>query len=177
MLLHRKTAIEDEGRMRNIELRTNFLTHVFTIRRFKNITTQGITAYTDFHARNKYLFMAYSPSLLKKMGNILANHGQFPLEKVVKEYQKNLHLLFVENEPTHEKHINVLQHCVGYFSNQLSASQKNFFQELLEKYRQKNIPLMVLVALLKNFSHEFQNDYLLSQYYLEPFPEELIFVE
>lgn len=172
-----KTAIEDEGRLRNFELRTNFLTHLFTLRRFKNITSSDIADYTDFHARHKYLFMAYSPALLKKMGNILANHHQLSFEKVLAAYREHLHLLFTEHIPTHQKHINVLQHCVGYFSDQLLASQKKFFQELLKKYREKHIPLMVLTSLLKNFAHEFEDKYLLSQYYLDPFPEELIFVD
>ena len=53
--------IEDEGRLKNDEIRENFLTKLFLFARFRKIKEkQEFNALVDFHRTNKYLLRIYS---------------------------------------------------------------------------------------------------------------------
>lgn len=78
------------------------------------------------------------------------------------------------NDPLPPANINVLMHAFGHFSDDLTSSEKEFFLESLEKYRQGRIPLLVNQNLLKSWIIRFENEYLADQTFFEPYPEELM---
>ena len=167
-------AIEDEGRLRNFTIREHFLTKLFTIASFKKLKKEGlIHDLVQFHAENKYLFMAYQPTLLKKLGNIVGNHEKKPLQEIFDTYEIGLCELF-KKLPKYTSNINVCQHLYSFFSKDLSQKEKEFFLSLTEKYQKKKIPLSSLTSLLKSWAIRFENEYLLKQSYFEPYPEKLI---
>lgn len=167
-------AIEDEGRLKNFTIREHFLTKLFTIAAFKKLKNEGLLAdLVEFHARNKYLFMAYQPTILKKLGNIVGNHRKLPLQKIMTEYEIELYHLF-EKLPKYTSNISVSQHLFGFFSQHLTAKEKEFFITTLDKYRNKKVPLSSVTSLLKSWAIRFENDYMLKQTYFEPYPERLI---
>lgn len=164
--------IEDEGRLKNKDIRNHFLTRIFAYSEikeiFKNLTSKGLV---DFHTRYKYLLMTYSDKHLKKLGNIVADGKTNLKEKIIK-YKEIFYDAF-KKKPSRLKHINTLMHIFGHISKYLNKKEKEHFMKLLEKYRNKKIELNVLIELIKNFAYRFENEYLLMQKYLEPFPEEL----
>ncbi|MFO7896690.1 MAG: DUF523 and DUF1722 domain-containing protein [Candidatus Cloacimonadales bacterium] len=164
-------ALEDEGRLLNLMIREHFLTKAFTILRYHNLP-QSMKALIEFHANHKYLFMAYNQAELKVAGKIVANHQHLPPETVFAEYEKSLEKILY-GLPQKSTHINVLQHIFGYFSDELNAAEKSLFLGLLEQYRQLQIPLVALTAMLHSWAARFQKDYLLQQVYLQPYPKEL----
>jgi uncharacterized protein YbgA (DUF1722 family)/uncharacterized protein YbbK (DUF523 family) len=167
-------AVEDEGRLKNFTIREHFLTKLFTIAQFKKLKKEGLLAdLVEYHACNKYLFMAYQPTVLKKLGNIVGNHDKKPLQVIFTEYEQYLCILF-EKLPKYTSNINVSQHLFGYFSKGLSQQEKQFFIEMTDKYRKKKVPLSSVASLLKSWAIRFDNQYLIKQSYFEPYPEKLI---
>ena len=51
---------------------------------------------------------------------------------------------------TRRKHVNVLQHLMGYLKNHLSSEDKQELLGLIEEYRQGLLPLFVSLTLLKH---------------------------
>jgi uncharacterized protein YbgA (DUF1722 family)/uncharacterized protein YbbK (DUF523 family) len=165
-------AVEDEGRLTNFQIREHFLTKLFIINRFKCLPHK-INDLVKFHSHNKYLFMAYNQSQLKVAGKIVANHNNLSIEEVFSMYQNTLYQILAK-KPRIGTNTNVLLHIFGYFSKNLSSDEKSNFLEQLDLYRNKQIPLAVLTALLKSWSIRFKMDYLLDQTYFSPFPLSLM---
>ena len=74
---------------------------------------------------------------------------------------------------TPRKHVNVLQHMVGYFKRQLAPDEKQEMLEVIEQYRRELIPLVVPVTLLGHYVRKYDEPYLSQQVYLHPHPAEL----
>jgi uncharacterized protein YbgA (DUF1722 family)/uncharacterized protein YbbK (DUF523 family) len=167
-------AIEDEGRLKNFTIREHFFTKLFTIASFKKLKKEGLLAdLVEFHARNKYLFMAYQPTTLKKLGNIVGNHEKKTLQEIFECYEKELYKL-LSKLPKYTSNISVSQHLFGFFSKDLSGKEKDFFISMIDKYQKKKVPLSSVASLLKSWALRFDNEYLLKQTYFEPYPERLI---
>ncbi|RXJ04065.1 DUF1722 domain-containing protein [Anaerobacillus alkaliphilus] len=167
-------AVEDEGRLKNWTIREHFFTKLFTIAAFKKLKKQGLIAdLVEYHASNKYLFMAYQPTTLKKMGHIVGNHERKSLQEIFEEYEKELYNLF-QKLPKYTSNISVSQHLFGFFSKELSSKEKEFFITMIDKYKKKKVPLSSVVSLLKSWALRFDNDYLLKQTYFDPYPERLV---
>lgn len=169
-------AIEEEGRLSNFSIREHFLTKIFTYAAFRDIKNHSelhIKPLINFHSKNKYLFMAYNQAALKELGRIVASNKKKPIKEIYQSYEEQLHRLFAR-KPRDQSNINVCQHIAGYFKQELSNEEKKFFNVMLEKYRDDKIPLSVLTSVLKSWVIRFENEYLNTQTFFEPYPEELI---
>ena len=73
------------------------------------------------------------------------------------------------------KHVNVLQHLMGYLKKDLSSEDKQELLGLIEDYRQGLVPLIVPLTLLKHHLNRHPvPDWVHQQVYLNPYPKELI---
>jgi len=169
-------AVEDEGRLQNFDIRQHFLTKLFTLARFREATARrGMKDLVAFHARHKFLLMAYNQTAMRGLGRVVANAKRLPLDEVVRTYRSGL-LAALARAPRRTSAINVLLHGFGYVSDNLSPSEKSFFLDALERYRARQIPLSVPASLVRSWSIRFGVEYLLDQIYFEPFPQELVSV-
>ncbi len=75
---------------------------------------------------------------------------------------------------TTRKHVNVLYHIMGYFKKVLTPEDKLEMLEIIEKYRNGLVPLIVPVILLRHHVRKYDEPYLKGQYYLYPHPAELM---
>lgn len=167
-------AIEDEGRLRNLKLREDFLIKLFTIARFREIKKNAkISDLIDFQSRNKFLLMAFNQELVRKMGNLIANQSNYSTAEVYSFYEELL-LKSMEKPINPPSNINVLMHALGHFSKKLNVDEKAFFLDALQKYRQGVMPLLVCLNILKAWIIRFNDDYLAQQTFFEPYPVELI---
>lgn len=89
-------AIEDEERLKNINIREHFLIRLFTFAQFRGLT-QEILSLVRFHRAYEPLFTVYKPHLFKHMKRILENQAGFKLNTVFSFYKKELIALF--NKP------------------------------------------------------------------------------
>jgi uncharacterized protein YbgA (DUF1722 family) len=79
---------------------------------------------------------------------------------------------------TRGKHVNVLQHLMGYLKKDLSSEDKQELLGLIEDYRQGMVPLIVPLTLLKHHLNRHPvPDWVAwkrQQAYLNPYPKELM---
>jgi uncharacterized protein YbgA (DUF1722 family)/uncharacterized protein YbbK (DUF523 family) len=166
--------IENEGRLRNFNIREHFLTRLFLMPEIRELKVDStIKKLVNFHSRNKLLLMAYNQNLMRKLGKLVANNDDIPVEELVQKYIE-VFLQAVNRTPRYTSNINVLMHALGYFKDVLKTEEKAFFLDALESYRNGKVPLSVPLYLIKSYIVKYDNDYLKSQTYFEPYPEGLI---
>ena len=162
---------EEEKRLNNSMIREHFFTSIFTISDFKSVT--DFKTLYEYHAKHKYLFMAYNQTLIRKMGNIAANKKNQSIKNIKKEYYNCL-LLLLSKKSRHLSNINTHMHVMGYFKKLLTSKEKKHFLESLELYRNKKIPISGVNSILSSWIIRFENKYLMRQSFFNPFPKELI---
>jgi uncharacterized protein YbgA (DUF1722 family) len=77
-------------------------------------------------------------------------------------------------QATSRKQTNVLLHCLGYFNKQLTADEKAEVLEIIGAYRNGYIPLIVPITMMNHYVRKYGEAYLKRQYYLNPYPLELM---
>ena len=170
-------AIEDEGRLRNLNLREHFLTRVFAFARFRRLErSASMRDLVSFHASNKLLLMAYSQTRMRDLGRIVANADGKPIGDLLAVYGESFRKAF-HKVPRPASPINVLMHTLGYFKKELSAREKRHFLEMLEEYRLGRTPLCSAVGILRSWVIRFETEYLRDQTFFKPFPEDLMALE
>lgn len=162
---------KDEGRLTNFRIREHFLTGIFTLASFRTLP-KSMNDLVQFHSINKYLLMMYSQKTLRELGQIVANHDKKPILAVFQEYGDTLFQAFIK-PPRFSSAINVCMHILGYFSKNLTAKEKSFFLNTLEKYRIEKIPLSVPLSILSSWTVRFEVKYLTNQALFYPYPEAL----
>lgn len=167
-------AVEDEGRLKNLNIREHFLTRVFAFARLRRLQqSASMQGLVHFHAANKLLLMAYSQTKMRELGRIVANADRKRIGAVLELYGKCFRDAF-HKPPRHASPINVLTHTLGYFKKELSAREKRHFLEVLEAYRHGRTPLSSAVSILRSWVIRFEAEYLREQTFFNPFPEDLM---
>lgn len=168
-----KLPLEDEGRLRNLVIRENFLTRIFTLAKFRKAKSGDLNDLINFHTNNKLLLMAHSPYYLKIMGQTLANKDNQSIDKTKKDYQELLYkALLKDSNPA--LNVNVLIHAMGYFSKEIKHDEKTLFLKTITEYKEGRIPLLVCLKMLELWITRFNEDYLASQTFFEPYPSDLM---
>lgn len=167
--------VEEEGRLNDLKLRENFIERVFAYRRWQDMAVQpkSLRALIQFHTAHKFLLLAHSETHYRQLGRIVASAKQRPLEQVYAEYAAAF-MVALAQPATTKKHTNVLEHMLGYFSKELSASERQEIVELIRDFRRQFTPLIAPVTLMLHYVRKFQVRYLLDQIYLDPSPKELM---
>ncbi len=165
---------EEDGRLRDARLRENFIERIFTLKRWRDMLSgnNSKSGLVDFHTRHKLMLLAHSPVHYKKMGQIVAALTDAQLPAIQKHYETIL-MDALKIKTTVKKNLNVLQHILGYFKNELSSPEKQQILEVFEDYRNAHIPLIVPITLLGFFVRKYGEPYLSKQFYLNPHPIEL----
>jgi len=74
---------------------------------------------------------------------------------------------------TTPKIINVAEHIFGYFSKNLQKKEITHFLDVLEQFRLEKIGIKCLRNILISMSYRFEDEYILRQTFLHPYPKEL----
>lgn len=72
-----------------------------------------------------------------------------------------------------ERHVNVLQHIMGYLKKHIDINDKAELMTSIEAYRRGETPLTVPITLLRHYFRNHQYTYMARQFYLSPYPESL----
>ena len=166
--------VEEEGRLHDPKLRENFIESIFTLKRWREaiVGTSRLKTLVDFHTRHKLLVMSHSPKHYRSMGNLVGTGKQYPLSELFSMYESLL-MEAMKLKATIKKNINVLQHIMGYFKKQLSKDEKQEILEILDNYRNGDVPLIVPITLMNHHVRKYEEAYLGRQFYLKPHPIEL----
>ena len=166
--------IEDEGRLKNFRIREKFLTVVFTYSEFKSIKKRNdMDDLLDFHSKNKLLFMAYNQTKQKELDKIIAKYDKNNITLLLSEYETTL-LQLLDKMPRYTSNAKVMMYTFGYFSKYITTDEKEYILNLIEEYNQGEVPLSVPLSVLKYNAIRFNNNYLLNQTFLEPYPKKLV---
>lgn len=166
--------VEEEGRLHDPVLRENFVVRVFALHNWRKLCSEGLSAakLTDFHARYKYTLMAHSPSDYTSLGRMLADAGRHDPVELGDRYFPAL-MQALQKRATRKTNTNVLMHLQGYLKKVLLPKQKESLGQVIENYRKGIVPLVVPVTLLKHHFHQFPDEYIARQFYLQPYPDDL----
>ena len=164
---------EEEGRLHDPLLRENFIEQIFVYQRWREVADAPTAAnLISFHTTHKLLLMAHSEKHTREMGRLMAQAGSLDLDTFIERYQELL-MTAMSLKPTTKKHVNVLQHMMGFFKKLISADEKQELLSVIEQFRNNIVPLIVPVTLINHYIRKYQEPYLMQQLYLNPHPLEL----
>lgn len=165
---------EEEGRLHDTGLRENFIERIFTLKRWREIRNMKSSrgALVDFHTRHKLLLLSHSTKLYQATGKLVAGQKSLSAQDLFLQYETLL-MEALKLKTTPKKNVNVLQHMMGYFKEQLSPDEKKELLEIIDNYQLGNVPLIVPVTLIGHYVRKYDQPYLREQIYLNPHPLEL----
>lgn len=167
--------LEEEGRLRDPELREDFLDAVFALARWREMAADGITParMVAFHARAKLQLMAHNPALYRDLGRIVARAGTLTPDRLADLYLPRF-MTAMRTRAGRRRHVNVLQHIAGYLKRRVNAASRREVHDTIRDYQQGWLPRSVPLVLLRHHAREQGIDYLTEQTYFQPFPLRLL---
>lgn len=166
--------VEEEGRLNDAVLCENFFERVYAYNRWKAINNSNVNVqgFIEFHSRHKLMLMARGSSFYQELGRMVAGTTKSNLQQRRDAYIKRfMEVMAMTIEPGRQ--VNVLQHILGYLKDVLSSEDKKELLTVFESYRQRQIPLITAVTLLRHHLRVYPQKYIVKQHYLKPFPEAL----
>lgn len=171
--------LEEDGRLQDARLREHFIERVFAYQRWKTFIKEdhSLKGLMAFHAAHKLQAMAHSPHQAKTLGRIVGTAGNHikegvPLDNIVEHYGE-VFLGLLQTPISRGRHVNVLQHLVGYLKKILPSEDKQELHSLFLRYKEGLVPLSVPLTLLRHHFRKLKNTWIDAQVYLEPYPERL----
>lgn len=163
---------EENGRLNDPVIKENFVARVYAFKHWQALVSSGLTKHKlmTFHRQYKYTVMSHDLVAYKSLGQLLASNIE--LEAMADQYITGL-MTALKVKATRKKHANTLQHIQGYFSQHLSALERQELCEQIDAYRTGLVPLFVPLTLIKHYLLSHPKDYLVRQSYLNPYPESL----
>jgi uncharacterized protein YbgA (DUF1722 family)/uncharacterized protein YbbK (DUF523 family) len=163
--------VEDEGRLHDPALRENFIERMFAMQRWRRLLAEGknMGGLVAFHTREKLLLLSHNPERYRALGKLVAEGKQQKAAVLYADYER----LFMQTlglKTTRAKHVNVLQHMLGYFKKDLGPDEKKEMLEIIGAYREGHVPLIVPVTIVNHFVRKYGQAYLAQQTYLNPHP-------
>jgi uncharacterized protein YbgA (DUF1722 family)/uncharacterized protein YbbK (DUF523 family) len=166
--------VEEEGRLNDPRLRENFVERVFAHHRWSAFREAARKAgdLVRFHTDEKLLLMAHEPGGYAVLGRLVAGaKGRFAA--TLADYGA-LFMKTLATPTTTRRHVNVLQHAVGYFRGVAGESERSELARSVEDYRRGLCPLIAPITLLRSLVRVHRIAYLSGQTYLHPHPKELL---
>lgn len=175
MQAHPNLPVEEEGRLMDPMLRENFIERVFIYFRWQQLVKSGLTAQKliEFHTRHKFNLLAHDESIYRQLGRMVAEVVDNNLQALANNYIDML-MGGLKKPASRKRHTNVLMHIMGFFKNQLSAEDKQEMLDILDAYRLGLVPLIVPITMLRHHLRRSPHPYIEQQYYMNPYPEELM---
>jgi uncharacterized protein YbgA (DUF1722 family)/uncharacterized protein YbbK (DUF523 family) len=167
--------VEEEGRLNDALLRENFIQRVFVYYRWQQLTRQSFTVsqLMEFHQRHKFILLAHDEEEYRKLGPLIASVTKANLQQIADEYLLRM-MDCLKSRASRKRHSNVLMHVMGFLKNKIDSDDKQELIEILDNYRNGKVPLIVPVTLMRHHLRRFPDEYISSQYYMSPYPEELM---
>jgi uncharacterized protein YbgA (DUF1722 family)/uncharacterized protein YbbK (DUF523 family) len=166
---------EEEGRLNDAVLRENFIERVFAYRRLRSLFAGKWTRgdVVAFHTAHKFQLMAHSQRAYRELGRLVAEIKKVPRPEFREGYETGFMQALCHHATT-RRHVNVLQHMLGYLRKHLGDSARRDLCQVIEDYGTGLVPLIVPVTLVRHYVSCLQIEYLEGQVYLEPHPKELL---
>lgn len=167
--------VEEEGRLNDPLLRENFISRVYVYARWKQLRRAGLSKgrLVEFHARHKFIVMAHSPAGYRELGRLVGDLGAASLDVIADRYIHRL-MELLKNRATRRRHVNVLQHLMGFLKKRLDSADRAELADTVAAYSRGEFPLVVPVKLLQHHFRRNPDPYVQKQLYLDPHPQTLM---
>jgi uncharacterized protein YbgA (DUF1722 family)/uncharacterized protein YbbK (DUF523 family) len=167
--------VEEEGRLNDPVLRENWIERVFAYRRLRSLFAGrfSVGRLVAFHTAHKLQLLAHSPEAYRRLGRLVAGAKRMQRAALERHYAFDF-MQALAVRATKQRHVNVLEHCLGYFRDRLDAGTRAALAHQVADYRAGLVPLVVPLALIRHYVERLGIEYLAGQVYLEPHPKELM---
>lgn len=146
--------IENEGRLKNYNIRDNFFTRIFFINNLKN--NKNII---EFHKNNLLLLKSYDKESTNEVSDILNENR---MEDQVHQYKEKV-LNIVSNQRKKENKLSIIIKVFEKYKNMLNEEEINMFNGLIESYENQRIPFSTLEVVIKMYATRFKDKDILNQ--------------
>ncbi len=166
--------VEEDGRLNDPGLRENFITRIFVFSRWLEILEKGLSVgrLVDFHTKQKLLLMAHNVNAYRELGRMVAKAKDYDPDELAGEYISRI-MSALKLSSTVKKNVNVLHHVMGYFKKELTGDEKQELLEIIQRYADSLVPIIVPITLFNHYVRKYDKAYLRDQVYLNPHPMEL----
>ena len=167
--------VEEEGRLEDAHLRENFIQRVYVLHRWKLLAENGLSLadIQSFHAKHKYIFMSHDQNGAKALGALVAEGKKNAVDELAHNYLIAM-MDLLKVIASRGNHVNTLQHIQGYLKKHLDGDDKLELVDVIRRYGDGLVPLVVPITLLKHYFRKYPVDYIAESYYLNPHPGELM---
>lgn len=167
--------VEEEGRLNDPTLRERFFDRVFGLRRWRRFraSTPRVADLQAFHAASKMSLLSHQESGYRALGPIVAATRPGNLAAGLARYEEG-YLDVFRHTATRRRHTNVLQHLAGHLKKAIEQDDRSELADVIDRYREGLLPLVVPITLLRHHTRRHGSDWLRSQTYLDPYPDELM---
>jgi uncharacterized protein YbgA (DUF1722 family)/uncharacterized protein YbbK (DUF523 family) len=165
----------DDGRLHDPVLRENFIQRVFVFRKWKEFAgaKRSISDIVAFHTDMKLLLMSHSLRHLSALGRLVASAKRSRPDALYDAYVSLL-MEGLRMTATVKKNTNTLMHIAGYFKKLLASDEKQELFDVIETYHRGYVPLIAPIVLINHYVRKYDIAYLKQQYYLNPYPVDLM---
>lgn len=174
---HPLLPVEEEGRLHDPVLRENFVERLFAYRRWCSFAASrpGPGDLVAFHTAAKMTLLAHHPAKYRELGRLVADAGAAAggFTVLLDRYGTGF-MEVLRHRATRRRHTNVLQHLLGYLKRDVDTDDRAELVGLIEAYRNGHVPLVVPITMLKHHFRRHGTDWVLSQTYLNPYPDEMM---
>lgn len=166
--------VEEEGRLCDPRLRENWVERVFAYHDLKRLWRPGWTTgdLVEFHTRYKFVLLAHSQQAYAALGRLAAEAGSWDRDALRERYEADF-MGALRHIATPQRNVNVLQHIVGFFKDDLDRVSREELLNHIEDYRRGYVPLAVPLTLVSHYVRLLDVGYLRDQVFLNPHPKEL----
>ena len=164
--------VEEEGRLNDAGLCENFFERVYAYIRWKETNNQNVKEFIDFHSHHKFMLMARGSEYYQELGRMVAGTTKKDLKTRRNNYiSRFMQIMSMTSIPGRQ--VNVLQHIMDYLKEFISAEDKQELLNSFEAYRNKQIPLITPITLLRHHLRVNPQRFIEKQHYLNPYPDQL----
>ena len=160
--------IENEGRLKNYDIRDDFLTKIFTINNLKN--EESII---DFHTKNLLLLQSYNIEVTNELSSLIDKENLN--DEDINLYKSKVYEI-LSSKRNKDSKVNIAKYIFEKYEKDLNDEEKNYFKELLNLYENKKVPFSSIKVALQIYGLRFDDKDLLTQTFFSPYPEDLISV-
>jgi uncharacterized protein YbgA (DUF1722 family)/uncharacterized protein YbbK (DUF523 family) len=167
--------VEGDRRIQQPQIRENFIERCFVMKEWRDAWRQQRKSRGElvrFHTEHKLLLLSHSPRHYGIMGKLVARAQAMSTAALYAEYQQLL-MEALRLRATPAKHSNVLQHIIGYFKKWLPRDAREELRELIDCYRQGEVPFIAPLKRINHYARLYDLAYLRQQRYLHPQPLQL----
>lgn len=167
--------VEEEGRLHDAHLRESFIERVFAHHRLQSLwaTRWTLRSLIAFHTANKMSLLAHDEPGYRRLGRLVAIGKSLARAELRERYEAGF-MTTLHKLATPGRHVNVMTHMLGHFTEQLEPVARQELLGVIEDYRRELVPLIAPVTLVRHYVRTLKVEYLLGQSYLDPHPKELM---